>query len=317
MSELRFAVVGAGHMGSHHAAKIRARSASGLRLIGVADPALERASVAAGDSGAVVTPDFAELLPEVDAVVVAVPTVSHYGIVSRCLEADCHVLVEKPIAAELDQAETMIRTAKDKGRVLHVGHLEWHNSALRGIAPAIRRPRFIEAHRMGPFVGRATDVDIIRDLMIHDLDIVQRLLGEEPNAVEGIGIPVVSDAIDIANARLHFPGGCIANFTASRVSPNPMRKIRLFQADGYFSIDFLERSATILRRRRDAQGAVKIETEPLAFDADDSLEGQLGAFVDAIHDPKASRDRSCDAALRALRTALRVIEALPPLDEFQ
>ena len=314
----RVAVVGAGHMGSLHAGKLRELEAEGrCALSGVADLIEDRARAAAAGSAAKVATHHRALLADTDAVVVAVPTVAHFEIVRESLEAGCHVLVEKPIAARLEDAEALVARARAGERVLHVGHLEWHNSALRGIAPTIRKPRFVEAHRMGPFPGRATDVDIIRDLMIHDLDIVQRLVGEEPAQVEGIGVPVISEQLDIANARLRFPGGCIANFTASRVSPTPMRKIRLFQSDAYVSIDFLEQSALVLRRRRDAAGEIQIETEPLRFDRDDALVAQTEAFLDAIAGAPHIDFASTDAALRALRSALRVIETLPPLDELR
>ena len=319
MSRSRIAVVGAGHMGTLHAAKLLALERDGLawHLAGVADPITERAERARNGSDARCAASHRELLGAVDAAIVAVPTVHHYEVVRDLLDAGCHVLVEKPIAAELGQAEELVDRAKARSRVLHVGHLEWYNSALRGIAPSIRRPRFIEAHRMGPFPGRATDVDIIRDLMIHDLDIVQRLVGEEPDSVEGIGIPVISDELDIANARLRFPGGCIANFTASRVSPTPMRKIRLFQSDAYVSIDFLERAALILRRRRQDDGTIAIDSEPLHFDPDDALEAQTRSFLEAIGAaPRLDYDGT-DAAVRALRTAQRVLDSLPPLDELQ
>jgi predicted dehydrogenase len=201
--------------------------------------------------------------------------------------------------------------------VVQVGHLEWFNAALRAIAPLIRRPRFVEAHRMGPYPGRATDVDIVRDLMIHDIDIVQRLVGEEPESVEAIGVPVLSTQVDIANARLRFPGGCVANFTASRVSPTPMRKIRFFQSDGYFSIDFLDKSAVILRRRIQSDGTPKIDVEPIRFDpADDALAAQLADFLEAVRERRVL-DEGAAAALRALRTALRVVESMPALDELR
>ncbi len=318
MSSVRVGVVGAGHMGSLHAAKLRELAREGeCRLVGVADLVEERARAAAADSGAAVVTDHRALLDVSDAMVVAVPTVRHFEVVRDSLAAGCHVLVEKPIAAALDEAEALIRVAREAQRVLHVGHLEWHNSALRGIAPMIRKPRFVEAHRMGPFPGRATDVDIIRDLMIHDLDIVQRLVGEEPATVEGVGVPVISEELDIAHGRLRFPGGCIANFTASRVSPTPMRKIRLFQSDAYISIDFLAQTASILRRRRDVDGNIQIDTELLRFDRDDALVSQTRAFLDAIASPSPIDFASTDAALRALRSAMRVIETLPPLDELR
>lgn len=317
-SALRIALVGAGHMGRLHAAKLAdlQRAGEPLRIVGVADIKLDRAQQVAVETGARASGDHRAWLGACDAAIVAVPTVDHFAVVRDLLEAGAHVLVEKPIAAELAHAEALVATAARTRRVLHVGHLEWHNAALRAIAPIIRRPRFVEAHRLGPFPGRATDVDIIRDLMIHDLDILQRLLGEQPESIESIGVPVVSQQVDIANARLRFPGGCIANFTASRVSPTPLRKLRLFQSDGYFSIDFLAQSAVIVRRRRDTAGDIQLDVEPIELDADDALAVQTRAFLGAIRGREDAGDSS-RAAVSALRTALRVIDSLPPLDELQ
>jgi len=315
---LRIALVGAGHMGRLHAAKLAdlQRAGESLQVVGVADLKLERAQKVASAMGARATDEHRAWLGACDAAVVAVPTVHHFEVVRNFLEAGAHVLVEKPIAAELPHAEALVELAQNARRVLQVGHLEWHNAALRAIAPIVRRPRFVEAHRMGPFPGRATDVDIIRDLMIHDLDIVQRLVGEEPESVEGIGVPVVSQEVDIANARLRFPGGCVANFTASRVTPSPMRKLRLFQPDGYFSIDFLKQSAGIVRRRRNAEGNIQLDVEPIELDPDDALAVQTRAFLGAV---RGAGDgyASSRSAVAALRTALRVIASLPALDELR
>jgi predicted dehydrogenase len=317
VTALRIAVIGAGHMGRLHAAKIAAlRDADGtVTLSGVADIDAERAASAGRDFGAPHVLAFRELLAGADAAVVAVPTVAHFEVVDAVLAAGLDVLVEKPIAATMEQAEALLARAAAGGRVLQVGHLEWFNAALVAMRGRVRRPRFVEVHRMGPYPGRATDVDIVRDLMIHDIDIVQRLVGEEPESVEGIGVPVLSHEVDIANARLRFPGGCVANFTASRVSPTPMRKMRFFQADGYFSIDFLAQSAVILRREVEAGAAPRIDIEPMRFDPADALDAQLRDFLDAIR-TRRTGDAGTDAALRALRTALRVVAALPPLDEL-
>jgi predicted dehydrogenase len=248
---------------------------------------------------------------------VAVPTVEHFEVVSRLLEAGLDVLVEKPIAASLTEAERLLAMAQAGGRVLQVGHLEWFNSAMQVIRDYIRRPLFVEAHRMGPFPARATDVDIVRDLMIHDLDILQQVLGEEPERIEAVGISVLTANVDIANARITYPGGCIANLTASRVSATPMRKLRFFQRDGYFSIDFLAQSAVVLRRELDASDRVpQIRTEKLEVDRGDALLVQLRSFLQAVR----SREKPAvdgDAGVGALRTALRVLEAMPDLHESE
>lgn len=317
MKRLRLAVVGAGHMGRLHAGKVARLAASGepLELAGVADLLVERAEELARPLGARVARDFRELIPEADAAIVAVPTVSHHPVVLELLKAGLDVLVEKPIAATRAEASSLVEAARAGERVLQVGHLEWFNAALRAMQGQVQRPRFVEAHRLGPFPGRATDVDVVRDLMIHDLDIVQRLVGEEPERIDAIGVPVLSSEVDIANARLHFPGGCVANFTASRVSPTPMRKLRLFSRDGYFSVDFLERKAVVFRRTRSGPDAEpRIEMEPLEIDRDDALERQLRSFVEAVRTRRVADDAP-ETALRALDTALRVVEAMPPLDD--
>ena len=312
MRPLRVVVVGVGHMGRLHARTVTelGRREGGVALAGVADLDPARAESVGRESGARAAADYRELTAGADAAVVAVPTRAHHEVVDALLGAGLDVLVEKPIAATVEQAESLIAAARAGGRVLAVGHLEWYNAALRAMAPAIQRPRFVEAHRMGPFPGRATDVDIVRDLMIHDIDIVQRLVGEEPESVEGIGVPVISNEVDIANARLRFPGGCVANFTASRVSPTPLRKMRFFQADGYFSVDFLAQSAVILRRQISGGGDPRIDVEPIRFDPEDALAAQLRGFLAALR-ARADREESGAAGLRALRTALRVIESLP------
>jgi predicted dehydrogenase len=318
MKPLRIAVVGVGHMGRLHAQAVAeiGRREGEVVLAGVADLDRTRAEAVGQESGVRAATDFRELAAAADAAIVAVPTRAHHPVVGALLDAGLDVLVEKPIAATLAEAESLLAAARVRGRVLAVGHLEWYNAALRAMVPSIRRPRFVEAHRMGPFPGRATDVDIVRDLMIHDIDVVQRLVGEEPESVEGIGVPVISSEVDIANARLRFPGGCVANFTASRVSPTPMRKMRFFQADGYFSVDFLAQSAVILRRRLGSDGDPRIDVEPIRFDPEDALTAQLRGFLAALH-ARLDAEDSAAAGLRALRTALRVIDSLPVLEALR
>ena len=249
--------------------------------------------------------------PRVDAVIVAVPTESHYAVVSEALEAGLDVLVEKPIAANVAEAHRLLARAEAGGRVLQVGHLEWFNSALERIRGRIDKPRFVEAHRMGPFSDRATDIDIVRDLMIHDLDILQRVLGEEPVRIDAVGIPVLTPNLDIANARLVYPSGCVANLTASRVSNTAQRKLRFFQRDSCVAIDFLAHSATVFRRvQRDGEPP-QIRVEELQVDRVDSLLSQLRVFVRAVRTRQRPRVDGL-AGLDALRTAVRVIDAMSP-----
>ena len=316
MSSLRIAVAGAGHMGRFHAAKVveLAQTGEGVALAGVADIDFERAAQLAERSGTRSATRAAELYPDCDAVIVAVPTVAHFEVVRDALRAGLDVLVEKPIAATIDEAEALLALAEKHGRVLQVGHLENFNRAMSSLSDRVRRPRFVEAHRLGPFPERGTDIDVVRDLMIHDLEIIQQLVGEEPSRVEAVGVPVLTERVDIANARIVFAGGCVANLTASRVSPTPMRKIRIFQLDGYFSIDLLEQALVIFTREAAPDDArPEIRMEKLSLDPEDALLAQLRDFVQAVRTrrtPKVSGQQ----ALSALRTALRVIDAIPPLD---
>jgi predicted dehydrogenase len=310
---LRVAIVGAGHMGGSHARKVAALRArdGGVECSAVVDVDPARAEKLAAEVGAPATSDAARAFADADAAIVATPTLEHYALVRAALAAGLDVLVEKPIAATLPEAEALVEQAARGGRVLQVGHLEWFNSALREMRGKIAAPRFVEVHRMGPFPERGTDVDVVRDLMIHDLDILQQLLGEEPERIESIGVPVVTSRVDIANARIVFPSGCVANVTASRVSPTQVRRIRFFQRDGYLSIDFLEHAAVIFHREPDPGGGVpRLATERFAFDPEDSLLAQLEAFVSAVR-TRRTPAVSGREGLRALRTALRVVEAMP------
>jgi predicted dehydrogenase len=305
-------------MGKLHAAKVAALAeATGeVTLVGVADLDLARANEVAAAHGVRATRELRELGGAIDAAIVAVPTVAHGAVVGEALEAGLDVLVEKPIAASLEEAEALLARARARGAQLQVGHLEWFNAAMQKVAERVHRPRFFEGHRLGPFPARATDVDVVRDLMIHDIDIVQRLVGAEPERVDAIGVPVLTDKVDIANARLTFPGGAVANLTASRVSPTPLRKLRLFQADGYFSIDFLEQAVVIAQREPvgDA-GERKIAVERVALDRGDALAEQLAAFVRALRERRVEAG-DADQGLAALRTALRVNAAMPPLESL-
>ncbi len=325
MSALRIAVVGAGHMGRLHAEKVSALGNGGaeVALAGVADADAARARALADELGVPATGRFGELLGESDAVIVAVPTVDHHPVVREVLAAGCDVLVEKPIAVDLGEADDLLKLAHEGGRILQVGHLEWYNPAMQVIRERIQRPRFVEAHRLGPFPDRATDIDVVRDLMIHDLDIIQQILGEEPVRVEAIGVSVLSESVDIANARVTYPGGCVANLTASRVTPTPMRKLRFFQTDGYFSIDFLEQSALVLRRRtgdgESGGDAREIQVETLDVNPADAMEAQLRSFLRSVRtrEPSpANGPGSPGGACGALRTALRVIDAMPAADQL-
>ncbi|MAE93726.1 MAG: Gfo/Idh/MocA family oxidoreductase [Planctomycetota bacterium] len=312
---VRLAVVGVGHMGRFHAQK--AGALSGVELVAVVDLDPDRAAEVAAEVGARPAGDLTAIAADVDAAVVAVPTVAHAAVVDEALSCGLDVLVEKPIAATLEEAEKLLTRARERGRVVQVGHLEWFNEAMQTAAERIDRPVFVESHRLGPFPNRATDVDVVRDLMIHDLDLIQRVVGAEPERIEAIGVPVITERVDIANARLTFPSGCVANVTASRVSPQPMRRLRFFQADGYLSIDLLERQVTLATRgAADDSGQRPIQLEQLSIDRGDALEAQLHSFCEGVRTREIAAG-AADQGLAALRTALRVIEAMPALDPLE
>jgi predicted dehydrogenase len=321
VSALRIGVIGAGVMGGHHARKVRdrARDYGDVALAGISDRDRARAEAIAGEMGVSAVAETEELYDSCDAAIVAVSAVEHYEVARRALEAGLDVLVEKPIAATLAEADALVDLAERGGRVLQVGHQEWFNAALRVVRQQIDRPRFGEIHRMGPFPERGTDVDVVRDLMIHDIEILQQLLGTEPEQVDAVGVPVITDHVDIANARLTFPGACVANLTASRVSVAPLRKFRLFQRDAYFSIDFHAQKAVLFRRVPDGEGGKKIEMQQLETDPEDALAAQLEVFIAGV------RARTLEGlggvsgaqAAAALRTALRVIDAMPETDDLE
>ena len=326
MTTVRIGVIGAGHMGHLHAEKVLELSHAGndLALAGVVDVDAERAQSVAAALGTRAVKERSELYEQADAVVVAVATVAHFEVVREALLAGLDVLVEKPIAVTIEEADELVALADREGRVLHVGHQEWFNAAMRVVRERIEVPRFAEIHRLGMFSPRGTDVDVVRDLMIHDIEILQQLIGAEPERVEAVGIPVLTDHVDIANARLTFENRCVANLTASRVSMTPMRKFRIFQRDAFFSIDFLEQKAALFRRYPQGGGAApRIEMEELKTGPGDALRTQLQAFVDAIQRGSRPSDGANGSAgvsgreaTSALRTALRVIDAMPSLHDL-
>ena len=234
----------------------------------------------------------AALFEFADAAIVAVPTVAHVDVVRAALARGLDVLVEKPIAASIADAEELLALAKSADRILQVGHLERFNSAMRRVAAQIRRPRFIEAHRLGPFPARATDVDVVRDLMIHDLDVIQGFLGEEPSRIEAIGVPVLTDKVDIANARLTFPSGCVANLTASRVYSDADAQAPFVPAGWLLSIDFLTQSVVIFRRLEDAQG----QRRASRWKSSRSIRGCTARRATSVHRERALAE--CSAGIR-------------------
>lgn len=318
MKPLRLALIGVGHMGRFHAEKLAAlaREDAGVELAVLVDRHLDRARAVGDVLGVRASSDARDAFAAADAVIVAVPTAAHAELVAAALEAGLDVLVEKPIATTLAEAEALVALASARGRVLQVGHLEWFNAAMRTVAARATRPRFFEGHRLGPFPARSLDIDVVLDLMIHDVDIVQRLVGAEPTRVEALGVPVLTERADIANARLVFANGCVANLTASRVSPKPLRKLRFFQHDAYFSIDFQEQSVVIGQRGApNERGERSVALEKIQIDREDALANQLRAFVQGVRERRAVAGDG-DQGLAALRTALRIVAAMPPEGEL-
>ncbi len=318
MSRPRLAVVGVGSMGRLHAEKLVELAAEGLaEFVGVHDLDSTRARELSQRLGVPLLGELTAVMSEAQAACVAVPTVEHARVACPLLRAGLDVLVEKPIAASREDANEIIEVARHEDRILQVGHVERFSSALRAVLPVLTRPRFIEAHRIGPYTGRATDVSVVLDLMIHDLDIVAQLAGAEVDRIESIGVPVLSPTEDIANARIRFKNGCILNLTASRVSLEPLRKIRVFQADAYISIDFIANKIMLARREGSLNegGPPKIEVENLKLDAGDALLAQDRAFIESVRD-RSTPEVTGEDGYRALDLALRIQESIPPLEEL-
>ena len=277
---VRIAVVGVGHLGRHHA-----RILSGLEgasLEAVVDTAPGRAVEIAATSGGRALTDYRELLGEVDAVSIAAPTELHHEIAIPFLERGTSVLVEKPMARTLAEADAMIAAAAASGATLAVGQTERYNPAIATVLPLVTSPRFIEVHRLGVFPDRSLDIDVIFDLMIHDLDIIAALVRSEVTSVEAVGVPVLTPKFDIANARLRFASGCIANLTASRISRERVRKIRFFQPDSYISIDYAAQEVEGWRLVRQDGDRPKIEGGSLPVQKDEPLRRELADFVRAV-----------------------------------
>jgi predicted dehydrogenase len=305
VSALRAAVVGCGHFGRYHAQKYA--EIPGVDLVAVVDRDPEAAERLAAEVGGEALADAAALAGRVDVASVVVPTQHHFEIASALLEAGIHVLVEKPIAATVEEARRLIEVAAAAGRILQVGHLERFNAAILALGDVIGQPMFIESHRLAPFKPRGTDVDVILDLMIHDIDLIQLLVAAPLTSVDAVGVPVLSSRDDIANARLHFATGCVVNVTASRVSLKSERKMRLFQRDAYISIDFQGGEATIARRGAGEMfpGIPDITLERRRFEASDALRLEIEAFLAAVRGERAVAVSGADGLL-ALETALRI-----------
>jgi predicted dehydrogenase len=279
VTALKTGVIGVGHLGQHHARLYAALP--GSQLVAVTDQSMERAHLIADRHGVQALRSVDELLAQVDAVSVAVPTSAHHAVAKACLLAGKHVLIEKPIAVTTSQAHELVQLANQRGCCLQVGHSERFNPVMQVMRPHIGRPVFIECHRLSSFSERGTDVDVILDLMIHDLDMVLSFNLGPVEDIRAAGVPVLSPTIDIANARIQFKSGCVANLTVSRVSTNKMRRLRLFQRDNYISIDFQTRQGVICRRDARPGQRPAVEVEQLQGGDEEPLKLQIESFLHA------------------------------------
>ena len=303
---VRVGVVGVGALGQHHA-RVYA-DLPGATLAGLYDVDPARAAEVAARHGVPSFADVRELIARTDAISVAVPTVDHHRVARELLEAGKDVLVEKPMTARLEEAEELIRLAAEKGAILQVGHIERFNPAVEPLRKAALHPRFIEVHRLSPFSPRSLDVDVVLDLMIHDLDIVLCLDGSSAVQVDAVGVPVLTSKVDIANVRLRFASGLIANLTASRVSAEKVRKFRVFSPKTYISVDFAARSAQVYRLIQ-GEGGPEITSERTAAPDEEPLKRQLASFVAAVRDRSAPVVGGADG-LRALALAHTVLNRI-------
>jgi predicted dehydrogenase len=300
---IRAAVIGVGHLGKHHARILSALD--GVSLVAVVDTNAARASEVAAATGARALTDYRQVPGELDAVSIAVPTELHHQIALPFLEKGIGVLVEKPMTRTLAEADALIAAARASGATLAVGQTERYNPAVAAVMPLVTAPRFIEVHRLGVFPDRSLDIDVIFDLMIHDLDLIGSMIGPEVTSVEAVGVPVLTAKFDIANVRLRFASGCIANLTASRISRDRVRKIRFFQPDSYISIDYSAQEVEGWRLvRRDGQRP-SIEGGALPVQKDEPLRLELADFVAAVRERRPPLVTG-DAGRAALELATRI-----------
>ena len=311
MKKLRVGVIGVGYLGKFHAEKYARMD--DVELVGVVDIIPERADSVAKKFGAAAFTDYGDLMGRVDAVSVVVPTTLHYPISRYFLEHDVDVLIEKPMTQTLEEADALIEIADSRGPIIQVGHLERFNPAVMALSDVLEEPLFVESHRLHIFKDRGTEVDVVLDLMIHDIDIILNFVKSEVESIHAAGVPVVSPRVDIANARLIFKNGCVANVTASRISMNNLRKIRIFQTDTYVSVDYASREIVIIRKDGKPGGlpipVPGMSFEKKNFEEADSLESELEAFVRSVRNREAPTVSGRDGR-NALQVALSITEQI-------
>jgi predicted dehydrogenase len=304
---IRAAVIGVGYLGKFHAEKYAASEK--VKLVAVVDIDEKRGNEVGGSVGAPALTDYRALFGQVQCVSIAVPTRFHYRVARDFIEAGIDVLVEKPLTADIAEARALVEASKARNVVLQVGHLERFNPAIRRLEGIIREPKFVECHRLAPFVERGTDVDVVLDLMIHDIDIIASLVRSPLQRVEAVGFPVLTDKPDIANARINFANGCIANVTSSRVSLKRERKIRFFQPDAYISIDYDQRRAQIYHKPAPGAGWLDIRAENIEIKDGDALADEIDSFLDCVRERTLPVVGGVDG-LRALEIASMISSQL-------
>jgi predicted dehydrogenase len=310
---LRVGVIGVGHLGQHHARLLG--SMDGVELVGVVDIKPGRAEDVAAKCGTRACPTATDLLERIDAVTVAVPTASHVEVALPFLERGIAVLVEKPIAPSMADADRLIEAASRAGATLATGHTERFNPAVVAALPLVARPRFVEVHRLGTFPERSLDIDVIYDLMIHDLDLLLAAVRSEVVSIEAVGVNVLTPRTDIANARLRFASGCIANVTASRISRDRVRKVRFFQPDSYVSIDYAAQEVEVYRLAPNGDGDGRVAGRPsiqggkLPVVNEEPLKRELVDFVDAVRN-RREPGVTGQAGRDALELATRIAEKM-------
>ncbi len=314
MKPIRTGVIGVGYLGKFHAEKYAAMS--GVELAGVVDSNPDAAREVAQRLNTAAYASHKDLIGKVDAVSVVVPTPYHFDVSRDFLMNDIDVLIEKPMTSTLDEADELIRISESRGLIIQVGHLERFNSAVVAVKDIVKKPMFIESHRLSVFKNRGTDVSVVLDLMIHDIDIILNFVKSDIKSIHAAGISVISKNVDIANARLEFTSGCVANVTASRISMKNERKIRLFQQDAYISLDFASHDITVIRRK-DASGQPAgdalipgMDIKTLAFAKGDALDDEIKAFVNSVRERTAS-----EVTGKMGRDALQI--ALSIMDQIQ
>jgi len=309
MAAIKAGVIGVGYLGKFHAEKYA--NSPDAELVGVVDTDQDRSREIAARYGVQAGTDYRDLFGRVQAVSIVVPTPLHHAIARECLQQGIDVLLEKPMTTTLAEADELIEIARSKQLVLQVGHLERFNAALLAIKAILKKPLFIESHRIAPFKDRGLEVDVILDLMIHDIDIILNLVNAPVTHIHAVGVPILTSKNDIANVRLQFATGCIANVTASRISVKEMRKIRLFQNDAYLSIDFAAQAVEVFRKlpSEESDGMPNITYDRIEIEQGDSLEQEIKAFLKAVRNREQPEVPGEDGR-NALKVALEIVEQI-------